>query len=75
MPAPDGADPYAMAFPPGVSSKLESYVYLLVDPWTGKPFFVGRARGDRAFRHLRAARIGTDDSASEPTSGMRGHGM
>jgi hypothetical protein len=69
----DGPDPYAMAFPPGVSTKLESYVYLLVDPWTGKPFFVGRARGDRCFRHLRAARTGTDDSASEATTGTRGH--
>ena len=72
-PDPDGPDPYAMAFPPGVSTKLESYVYLLVDPWTGQPFFVGRARGDRCFRHLRAARTGTDDSASEATTGTRGH--
>jgi hypothetical protein len=62
-----------MAFPPGVSTKLQSYVYLLVDPWTGKPFFVGRARGDRCFRHLRAARNGTDDGTSGATTGTRGH--
>ncbi len=61
-----------MAFPPGVPTKLQSYVYLLVDPWTGKPFFVGRARGDRCFRHLRAARTGSDDGASGAAAGARG---
>ena len=40
-------------FPPGVAAKLGSYVYLLVDPRTGRPFFVGRGRGDRCFRHVR----------------------
>jgi len=63
-PAPDpavavgpipGAGP-ASGFSPWVSSRLGSYVYLLVDPRTGRPFYVGRGRNDRCFRHVRAAR-------------------
>ncbi len=47
-------------FSPGVSAKLRSYVYLLVDPRTGRPFYVGRGRNDRCFRHVRAAGRGAD---------------
>jgi hypothetical protein len=43
-------------FSPGVWSKLGSYVYLLVDPRTGRPFYVGQGRKDRCFRLVRAAR-------------------
>jgi hypothetical protein len=43
-------------FPPGVGAKLGAYVYLLVDPRTGRPFYVGRGRGDRCFRHVEVAR-------------------
>jgi hypothetical protein len=46
----------ATSFPPGVAAKLAVYVYLLADPRTGRPFFVGRGRGDRCFRHVEAAR-------------------
>ena len=49
---PDGP----RSFPPGVGAKLGSYVYLLVDPRSGRPFFVGRGRGDRCHRHVEAAR-------------------
>jgi hypothetical protein len=48
--------PFDMAFPPGVAATLGWYVYLLVEPGSGRPFFVGRGRGDRCFDHLRAAR-------------------
>jgi hypothetical protein len=48
-------------FAPGVSAKLRSYVYLLVDPRTGRAFFVGRGRGDRCFDHVRAARHGSGE--------------
>jgi hypothetical protein len=51
----DGLGPFALAFPPGAASKLGWYVYLLVDPRSGRPFYVGRGRGDRCFRHVRAA--------------------
>lgn len=46
-------------FPPGVATALGVYVYLLVDPRTGRPFYVGRGKGDRCYRHLEVAR-GTD---------------
>lgn len=47
-------------FPPGVRAKLGAYVYLLVDPRTGRPFYVGRGRGDRCYRHVEAARSAPD---------------
>jgi hypothetical protein len=43
-------------FAPGIGEKLRSYVYLLVDPRTGRAFFAGRGRNDRCFRHVQAAR-------------------
>lgn len=43
-------------FSPAVQAKLKSYVYLLVDPRTGRPFHAGLGRGDRCFDHVRAAR-------------------
>lgn len=46
--------------PPGVASALATYVYLLVDPAVGRPFYVGRGRKDRCFRHVEAARSGGD---------------
>ena len=72
-----GLGPFASAFPPGAASKLGWYVYLLVDPRSGRPFYVGRGRGDRCFRHVRAAgaaqaaaeaRVGADPP-SEPDPG------
>lgn len=56
---PGGAQ---MGFAPEVSAKLRSYVYLLVDSRTGRVFYVGRGRGDRCFRHVRAARLGIDEA-------------
>ncbi|HXA31568.1 MAG TPA: hypothetical protein VNV87_04865 [Acidimicrobiales bacterium] len=44
-------------FAPGIGEKLRSYVYLLVDPRTGRAFFAGRGRNDRCFRHVQAARV------------------
>jgi uncharacterized protein len=57
---PAGTADDESGFPPGVSAKLRSYVYLLVDPRTGRAFYVGRGRDDRCFRHVRAARLGSD---------------
>lgn len=31
---------------------LKCYVYVYVDPRDGKPFYIGRGRGDRVFMHL-----------------------
>jgi hypothetical protein len=44
-------------FAPGIGDKLRSYVYLLVDPRSGRAFFAGRGRNDRCFRHVQAARV------------------
>jgi hypothetical protein len=54
-------------FPPGVAARLGTYVYLLVDPRSGRPFFVGSGRRDRCHRHVSAARIGAppDSKASK----------
>jgi hypothetical protein len=56
-----------VSFPPGVADKLSVYVYLLVDPRTGRPFFVGRGRGDRCFRHVEAARALTETAPGDTT--------
>lgn len=37
---------------PEVAERLGYYVYLYVDPRTGKPFYVGKGRGSRALAHL-----------------------
>jgi hypothetical protein len=60
--------PTRISFPVGVAAKLAVYAYLLIDPRTGRTFFVGKGRGDRCFRHVEAARsavpsIGTGSSA------------
>lgn len=41
------------AFPTGVAEKLKTYVYRLIDPRNGETFYVGKARGDRVFAHVR----------------------
>jgi uncharacterized protein len=60
-------------FAPGIGDKLRSYVYLLVDPRTGRAFFAGRGRNDRCFRHVQGARVedesGPTTEGSEPCSG------
>ena len=90
-PAPVGLDPIGVradalarsirGFPPGVSAKLRSYVYLLVDPRTGRPFYVGRGTNDRCFRPPRGgpgrgpARSGGDvaDRSDRRTPDARPH--
>lgn len=42
------------AFPPGVSRRLKTYVYRLIDPRNGETFYVGKGRGNRVFAHIRA---------------------
>jgi len=41
---------------PGVADQLQKYVYLLIDPTSGKPFYVGKGVGNRCFSHVEAAR-------------------
>jgi hypothetical protein len=58
--------PLSEGFTPDVAARLRTYVYLLVDPRTGRPFFVGRGKNDQCFRHLLAARLvsGSDIGAA-----------
>ena len=41
-------------FPPGVSTRLKTYVYRLIDPRNGETFYVGKGQGNRVFAHIRA---------------------
>lgn len=59
-------DDRGTGFSADVSAKLKCYVYLLVDPRTGRPFYVGRGRNDRCFRHLRAAKAGAGRQSKYP---------
>lgn len=41
------------SFSPGVAQFLGHYVYILKDPETNKPFYVGRGQGNRVFSHIK----------------------
>ena len=60
----------ASGLDPGTAARLGTYVYLLVDPTTGRPFYAGRGRKDRCFRHAAAARE-TPAAAALTRSGRR----
>jgi hypothetical protein len=47
-------EPSTQKFPPGVATKLNNYVYRLIDPRNGETFYVGRGKNDRVFQHIRA---------------------
>jgi len=46
--------PLPANIPPEVAHHLGYYVYLYIDPRTGKPFYVGKGQGQRALSHLSA---------------------
>lgn len=52
-------------FAVGVAEQLGYYVYLLIDPAAGKPFYVGKGAGDRCFAHLHEARRTTADTTGD----------
>ncbi len=65
LPSTVSLPPPGPGFAPGVAGQLASYVYLLVDPRTGRAFYVGRGRNDRCFRHLAAARADHQGTADD----------
>jgi uncharacterized protein len=50
---------------PGVAEKLGYYVYVLSDPNTNAPFYVGKGLGDRCFSHLVEARHTSADTKGD----------
>lgn len=47
--------PNTIMFDEKTVQKLHFYVYLLIDPGTGSPFYVGKGKGNRVFNHLKRA--------------------
>jgi hypothetical protein len=45
----------------GVSEKIGSYVYRLIDPRNGNTFYVGKGKGDRVFAHVAGSLNPVDD--------------
>lgn len=54
-----------LRIPLEVASRLGYYVYLYVDPRTGRPFYVGKGKGQRVLSHL------TDPTESTKTGTIR----
>lgn len=42
-------------FPTSVTDQVDHYVYLLIDPITGRPFYVGKGKRNRMFQHEQEA--------------------
>jgi hypothetical protein len=59
------------AFPPGVASRLETYVYRLIDPRNGETFYVGKGQGNRVFAHMRGGRDVEGDDLDDKIKRIR----
>lgn len=60
-------DVQATAVPPEVGAKIGFYVYLLIDPFTDVPFYVGMGQKSRVLQHLRNANFMTQLGLDSPT--------
>jgi hypothetical protein len=54
-----------------VSSKLENYVYRLIDPRNGETFYVGKGQGNRVFDHIRNEPSLAGDELANKTKRIR----
>jgi hypothetical protein len=54
-----------MKVSPEVAAILKSYVYVYTDPRDGRPFYVGKGKGNRLFSHL------DDDAETDKTTTIR----
>lgn len=61
-----------MRITPEIADILKSYVYIYSDPRTGKPFYIGKGKGNRLFTHLadRSDKQKTDRIAKIRQSGL-----
>jgi hypothetical protein len=72
-----------MNIPPEVAVVLKSYVYVYTDPRDGRPFYVGKGKGNRLFSHLddqaetkkTAAIASIRDSGQEPRIDILRYGL
>jgi len=52
-------------FSDAVASRLQHYVYRLIDPRNGNTFYVGRGQGDRVFSHATGQQRASDPDDTE----------
>lgn len=54
------------SFPPEIAERLGYYVYSLIDPRGGQPFYIGMGSGNQVFHHLRGGCALADSSENDP---------
>ncbi len=72
-----------IAITPDIANILKCYVYIYSDPRNGKPFYIGKGRGNRVFSHLndttdseKTAKIASiRDSGTEPQIDILRYGL
>jgi len=62
-------DQSTIEFSSGVATKLQYYVYRLIDPRNGETFYVGKGKGNRVFSHAQGGL--EEDSLCEKMSRIR----
>lgn len=63
------------SFPEGVSGRLKTYVYRLIDPRNGETFYVGKGKGNRVFAHIGAEQTLDGDDLDNKIRRIRDIGL